>query len=79
MNRTQLSWLLDSRGAEGTNSFRSQLPAGVGIDKQDHPADTETGFWWSGADGRGPRDVFEFLNLFFNGESPAGWIQSVRT
>ena len=26
--------------AEGTNSFRVNLPAGTGIDKQNHPADT---------------------------------------
>lgn len=65
--------------AEGTNSFRSELPAGTGVDKLNHPADTETGLWWAGADGKGPQDIFEFLELFYNGQSPAGWIQSGGT
>lgn len=62
--------------AEGTNSYRSELPTGNGIDKMSHPADTQTGFWWAGADGAGPTDVFEFFDFYFNGQSPAGWMQS---
>ena len=61
--------------AEGTNSFRVNLPAGTGIDKQNHPADTATGFWWAGADGNGPDTLLEYIE-YFNGISPAGWMQS---
>ena len=59
--------------AEGTNSFRVNLPAGTGIDKQNHPADTATGFWWAGADGNGPDTLLEYIE-YFNGISPAGWM-----
>lgn len=63
--------------AEGTNSFRSVLPTGNGIDKKNYsPADESTKFWWAGADGKGPANTFEFLNMFYSGQSVAGWQQS---
>ncbi|MCX6729457.1 MAG: hypothetical protein NTV95_02275 [Candidatus Saccharibacteria bacterium] len=61
--------------AEGTNSFRSSLPAGTGFDKQDHPADLNTNFWWAGADGKGPSSAVDWLTVF-NGQSVAGWMDS---
>ncbi len=61
--------------AEGTNSFRSSLPAGTGMYNQNHPGDTATGFWWAGADGKGPNTLDQYF-AFFNGQSPAGWVQS---
>lgn len=64
--------------AEGTNSFRTNLPDdGNGfLKRHDEPADGQTQFWWAGADGNGPRDFFEFMDMFYSGNSPAGWIQS---
>ncbi len=63
--------------AEGTNSVRDNLENdSQGFYKRTHEGDDDTGFWWAGADGRGPSDFFEFLSLFFSGGNAAGWSYS---
>lgn len=61
--------------AEGSNAFRSDLPAGTGFSSQNHPADAETGLWLAGADGKGPEGL-EGIAQVFSGQNPAGWYDS---
>lgn len=67
--------LAGQSNAEGSNSFKSQLPSGTGVGNQNHPADAQTGLWLAGADGKGPEDPLALIN-FFNGQNPAGWYDS---
>jgi hypothetical protein len=67
--------LAGQSNAEGSNAFRSQLPAGTGLGSQSHPADAGTGLWLAGADGKGPDDPESIIN-YFNGQTPAGWYDS---
>lgn len=64
--------------AEGSNSYRDALENDAeGFDKRTHEGDDATGFWWAGADGKGPSGIFEFFSMFFDGgPNPAGWSYS---
>ena len=39
-------------------------------------ADSNTKFWWAGADGKGPETLEDYLRLFFPNNGIAGWSQS---
>lgn len=67
--------LAGQSNAEGSQSFRYDLPPGEGIDNETHPADTETGFWWAGATGSGP-DASALLFPELDPESDSGWQDS---
>lgn len=63
--------------AEGSNSFRDALENdSLGFDKYSHEGDDDTGFWWAGADGKGPDGLLEFISLFYSGNTVAGWTYS---
>lgn len=63
--------------AEGSNTRRDNLATDTtGFYKFNDPADSQTKFWWAGADGKGPDDLGEFFRQFYPDNGIAGWSQS---
>ena len=69
--------------AAGVASYRSLLagpdnpvvPSDYGLYKKHHLADTNTGFWWAGADGNGPSGAEQFYS-YLTGNIQGSWIDS---